>query len=144
MKPKNKKHVWLYVVLMIVLLIVLALTIGTVKQSREKKKFENALNQISKPATITFKSKYCIVGNIDTADYCAYNYSSSNPAQSALDLANSAKQSGYDVHTLTRPPTPDAYIATNSSEGVKLRIDPGGANQLLVEVFSSSIQRDGP
>lgn len=152
MKPKKQKHILRYIVLAVILLAVLVLTLGTLKQSKERNKFENTYSEIPKPISLVFKSKNCILGNIDTADYCGYYYSTNNPNQSALELSNSAKQAGYDVHALTRPNSVngalnnvrDGYVATNNPKGIKLRIESAGASLLLVEVFSSSIQRDAP
>jgi hypothetical protein len=127
----------------LIIVIIVAILISTFHTDQNKKHLENAYNKISLPSSMTLADSYWIGGNIDTADYWGYTYSTSNPEQSMQEFKTAAQQAGYTLN----PPNNSAlsnYVATSSPDDTRITFMTKNQNSIFVEVFRASINRDSP
>jgi hypothetical protein len=128
----------------LIIVIIAAILISTFHTNQNKKHLENAYNKISLPSSMTLSDSVWIGGNIDTADYLGYTYTTNNQGQSLQDFQTAVQQAGYTV----KPPVSNNllgdYIATNNSEDTRLRFQSKNQSLIDVQVFRASINRDTP
>jgi len=142
---------WLGIILGSVIALIVVLVIGVIvvsnyHTSQNKKYLQDAYNKVLIPSSMTLTNRYWIGGNIDTADYWHYKYSTVNSVQSTQEFQTSVMNAGYSVTAeATRlqslPPT---YVATDLSNGVRITFSPETSTIIQINVFRASINRDYP